>query len=106
MSSTATDEAAVEARLQALRQMLGKKQHFEEAVNELAAAVRERYAGASPNLRKSVRGNSTSTCLSSLHGKSSLSSTFRRWMEFGCSARLAIQNSIAGMALIYPCCIT
>jgi len=54
MSATATDETAVEARLQALRQRLGKKQHFEEAVNELAAAVRDRYAGASPTLRKSV----------------------------------------------------
>jgi hypothetical protein len=29
-------------------------QHFEEAVNELAAAVRDRYAGASPALRKAV----------------------------------------------------
>lgn len=54
MSATATDEAAVEARLQELRGRLGKKQHFEEAVNELAAAVRDRYAGASPALRKAV----------------------------------------------------
>ncbi|OEL37704.1 E3 ubiquitin-protein ligase AIP2 [Dichanthelium oligosanthes] len=54
MSATATDEAALEARLQALRQRLGKKQHFEEAVTDLAAAVRDRYAGASPALRKSV----------------------------------------------------
>lgn len=54
MSATATDEAAVEARLQELRGRLGKKQHFEEAVNELAAAVRDRYAGASPALRKAM----------------------------------------------------
>lgn len=73
MSATATDEAAVEARLQALRQRLGKKQHFEEAVSELAAAVRDRYAGASPTLRKSVTQTPTSPAspalLSSLHGK-------------------------------------
>lgn len=31
--------AAVEQRLQALRQKLGRKQHFEEAVADLAAAV-------------------------------------------------------------------
>ncbi|XP_062193439.1 E3 ubiquitin-protein ligase AIP2 [Phragmites australis] len=54
MSAPATDEAAVEARLQALRQRLGKKQHFEEAVAELAATVRDHYAGASPALRKSM----------------------------------------------------
>ena len=55
MSATAADEAAVEARLQALRQRLGKKQQFEQAVADLAAVVRDRYAGASPALRKSVR---------------------------------------------------
>jgi E3 ubiquitin-protein ligase AIP2 len=52
---SATDEAAVEARLQALRQRLGKKQQFEEAVADLAAAVWDHYSGASPALRKSVR---------------------------------------------------
>jgi hypothetical protein len=52
---SATDETAVEARLQALRQRLGKKQQFEVAVFDLAAAVRDHYAGASPALRKSVR---------------------------------------------------
>jgi len=55
MSATAMGEAAVEARLQALRQRLGKKQQFEEAVADLDAVVRDRYAGASPALRKSVR---------------------------------------------------
>lgn len=55
MAAPATDEAAVDARLQALRQRLGKKQQFEEAVADLAAAVRDHYAGASPALRKSVR---------------------------------------------------
>ncbi|PAN12574.1 hypothetical protein PAHAL_2G274700 [Panicum hallii] len=54
MSATAMDEAAVEARLQALRQRLGKKQQFEEAVADLAAVVRDGYAGASPALRKSM----------------------------------------------------
>nr|CAB3453464.1 unnamed protein product [Digitaria exilis] len=54
MSATATDEAALEARLQALRQRLGKKQQFEEAVADLAALLRDRYAGASPALRKSM----------------------------------------------------
>jgi E3 ubiquitin-protein ligase AIP2 len=54
MSATAMDEAALEARLQALRQRLGKKQQFEEAVADLAAVVRDRYAGASPTVRKSV----------------------------------------------------
>ncbi|KAJ1289799.1 hypothetical protein BS78_02G192400 [Paspalum vaginatum] len=49
-SAAATDEA----RLQALRQRLGKKQHFEEAVAELAAAVRDGYAAASPALRGSM----------------------------------------------------
>ncbi|BAF25165.1 E3 ubiquitin-protein ligase AIP2 [Oryza sativa Japonica Group] len=43
--------AAVEQRLQALRQKLGRKQHFEEAVADLAAAVRDHHAAASPALR-------------------------------------------------------
>ncbi|CAN6196043.1 unnamed protein product, partial [Urochloa humidicola] len=54
MSAAVTDEAALEARLQALRQRLGKKQQFEEVVADLAAVVRDRYAGASPALRKSM----------------------------------------------------
>ncbi|TVU09665.1 hypothetical protein EJB05_43154 [Eragrostis curvula] len=54
MSAPAADESAVEARLQALRQRLGKKQQFEEAIADLAAAVRDHYAGASPALRKSM----------------------------------------------------
>ena len=66
MSATAMGEAAVEARLQALRQRLGKKQQFEEAVADLDAVVRDRYAGASPALRKSVRPTRPGdlTCLS------------------------------------------
>jgi len=66
MSATAMGEAAVEARLQALRQRFGKKQQFEEAVADLDAVVRDRYAGASPALRKSVRPTRPGdlTCLS------------------------------------------
>jgi hypothetical protein len=79
MSATATDEAAVEARLQALRQRLGKKQHFEEAVNELAAAVRDRYAGASPTLRKSV----TQTPPHLPHQPPRKNLTSRRWNSGG-----------------------
>ncbi|VAI32555.1 unnamed protein product [Triticum turgidum subsp. durum] len=54
MSATAGDEAAVAERLEALRRKLGKKQHFEEAVADLAATLRDRYAGASPALRESM----------------------------------------------------
>jgi E3 ubiquitin-protein ligase AIP2 len=54
MSATAGDEAAAAERLEALRKKLGKKQHFEEAVADLAATLRDRYAGASPALRQSV----------------------------------------------------
>ncbi|KAG8050123.1 hypothetical protein GUJ93_ZPchr0009g1946 [Zizania palustris] len=43
--------AAVEQRLQALRQKLGRKQHFEETVADLAATVHGHYVGASPALR-------------------------------------------------------
>jgi hypothetical protein len=90
MSATATDEAAVEARLQALRQRLGKKQHFEEAVNELAAAVRDRYAGASPTLRKSVTQTPTSPALSRLLHGEILVAFHGIWVAG--TARLAIQK--------------
>lgn len=58
MSATAGDEAAVAERLEALRRKLGKKQYFEEAVADLASTLRDRYAGASPALRESVRPTS------------------------------------------------
>ncbi|KAG8056853.1 hypothetical protein GUJ93_ZPchr0002g25502 [Zizania palustris] len=48
---SAPEAAEVEQRLQALRQKLGRKQHFEGAVADLAATVRDHYAGASPALR-------------------------------------------------------
>ncbi|KAK1631044.1 hypothetical protein QYE76_005359 [Lolium multiflorum] len=54
MSATAGDEAAAAERLEALRRKLGKKQHFEEAVADLAATLRDRHAGASPALRQSM----------------------------------------------------
>ncbi|KAG8052157.1 hypothetical protein GUJ93_ZPchr0001g31781 [Zizania palustris] len=47
--------AAAEQRLQALRQKLGRKQHFEVTVADLAATVHGHYAGASPALRDLVR---------------------------------------------------
>ncbi|CAM0951488.1 unnamed protein product [Alopecurus aequalis] len=54
MSAMTGDEAAVGERLEALRKKLGKKQHFEEAVADLSATLRDRYAGASPALRESM----------------------------------------------------
>ncbi|KAL5200928.1 hypothetical protein ABZP36_035282 [Zizania latifolia] len=48
---SAPEAAEVEQRLQTLRQKLGRKQHFEGAVADLAATVRDLYAGASPALR-------------------------------------------------------
>nr|CAD1825051.1 unnamed protein product [Ananas comosus var. bracteatus] len=50
----ALEEALMEKELEALQRKLAKKHSFEEAVSSISALLRERYASASPSIRKSI----------------------------------------------------